>query len=247
MEIGSIRLRKPFYKNLEDTLEDSGITKRQLGYWRKQGLFEPELGVRSRFYTLGDIAYLVFLRRLIDELGLPIATVRHLTETARVERLVPSERMLLDIRDQRLLAPPDAFRHLMVHALASSDLDEIKRWFRTLALELLRQAAEVAPTAAVYAATKQDLHEQIDQIDLVARVSQVGNGKPTLEPSLPGDPELDADGLEKAEEWIEEQQRLSVPLRRAKARKEIEHSGDGWIVSPEQHIFEPQPVRTRAP
>lgn len=246
MEIGDVRLRKPFYKNLEDTLDDSGITKRQLGYWRKQGLFEPELGARSRFYTLGDIEYLVFLRRLIDELGLPIATVRHLIEATREERLRPSERMLLDIRDQRLLSPPDAFRHLMVHALASSDLDEIKRWFRTLALELLRQSAEATPTAAVYAATKQDLHEQIDQVDFLARVSRLGNDQLTLEPALPGDPELDGDGLEKAEEWFEEQQRLSVPLRRAKARKEIEHSGNGWIVSPERHIFEPQPVRTRA-
>ena len=44
IEIGELRLRKPFYKNLEDTLDDAGITKRQLGYWRKQGLFVPELG-----------------------------------------------------------------------------------------------------------------------------------------------------------------------------------------------------------
>jgi DNA-binding transcriptional MerR regulator len=247
VDIGSVRIRKPFYKNLEDTLDDAGITKRQLGYWRKQGLFVPELGPRSRFYTLGDIEYLVFLRRLIEELGLPVATVRRLIEVEDGRRLEPSERMLLDIRDGHLLSPRDAIRHLMIHALAGSGLEEIKHWFRMLALELLRQSAESAPTAGVYAATKQDLHEQLDEVDLLARITRLADGRLILDPGLPGDPELDAEGLEKAEGWIEEQEKLSVALMRARHREHAERTGSAWVVSPESHIFEPQPPMPRGP
>jgi DNA-binding transcriptional MerR regulator len=246
VEIGSVRLRKPFYKNLEDTLADAGIKKRQLSYWRKHGLFVPELGQGSRYYTLRDIEFLVFLRRLIDELGLPVATVRHLIDAVGGQRLQPSERMLLDIRDRRLLSPRDAIRHLMIHALASSDMDEIKNWFRMLAMELLRQSAEAAPTAGVYAATKQDLNDQLEQVDLLVRVSQMEDGRPTFEPALPGDPELDAVSLEKAQEWIDEREKLSIPLIRARSRTEHERSGSAWIETPESHIFEPQPSRRRS-
>src|SRR4051812_26065294 len=75
---GSEKKKKPFYRNVDDTLEDVGITQRQLGYWRKQGIFNPELGSKAKFFTEDDTKFLRFLKRLIDDLGLPVATVKRL-------------------------------------------------------------------------------------------------------------------------------------------------------------------------
>jgi DNA-binding transcriptional MerR regulator len=79
--------KKQPYLDTEDTLEEVDITRRQLTYWRDQGLIDPELGPTSKRYTERDIRLLKFLRRLIVEQGFPVELTRRIVESAIDEML----------------------------------------------------------------------------------------------------------------------------------------------------------------
>jgi DNA-binding transcriptional MerR regulator len=57
--------KKMPYLDIEDTLEEVGITRRQLNYWIEKELFTPELGADAKKFTARDIKLLKFARRLI--------------------------------------------------------------------------------------------------------------------------------------------------------------------------------------
>src|SRR3712207_3885013 len=105
----SIQARKPFYRNTQDTLEDVGISLRQLRYWQKQGLFEPELGPKTKYFTEDDTERLRFLKRLIheDELNLRVETVNKLIESLAVgwdELALSNYQAFIDIQNRKLVS-----------------------------------------------------------------------------------------------------------------------------------------------
>src|SRR5687768_11175339 len=117
--------KKPFYRNTEDTLEDVGITRRQMGHWRKAGIFDPELGPTTNFFTEGDTEHLRFLKRLIVDLNLPVGTVKELiasTEGKRKGRKAATPRYstFIDIENMRLMQPVDATNQMIAGTFAST-------------------------------------------------------------------------------------------------------------------------------
>lgn len=69
--------RQP-YLDIEDTIAEVDISRRQLGHWEAQGLIEPELGAGVNKFTVQDIRRLKALRRLIVEQKMPLAMVKEL-------------------------------------------------------------------------------------------------------------------------------------------------------------------------
>ena len=68
---------RAFYLDTDDTCEEVGITRRQLGYWENAGVFCPE--VRGK-YTDRDLRMLRVIRQLVVEYGVPITLMRELQQ-----------------------------------------------------------------------------------------------------------------------------------------------------------------------
>ena len=222
---GSEKKKKPFYRNVEDTLEDVGITQRQLGYWRKQGLFTPELGSKAKFFTEDDTARLRFLKRLIDDLGLPVATVKRLVSAATYSSedaesdpsLVwagpPHHHTFIDIENTRLVEPADAMHELVADAMAgrkSWRVEQLLEWTMLLAL---RSAWMSSPSLDVYEAHIKSLHDRLERIDLLSRLQREAA---QFWPKRSKDPDLTSDLID---ELTEEKKNLTSAMDAARQRE----------------------------
>ena len=220
------RTPKPFYKTKADALEDAGITPKQLRTWREEGLFTPELGLGTRYFTEGDVEQLRFLRRLIDELGLRIETVKQLLdglgERERALTRRPDAFVFLDLPTRRLLTRFSALHKLLTeakHELESgSGQDRMAEdWLLDVMLIRLHRLSVSGLSGShpgVYEAARDALLAQLKRMDLVARVhpryTVDGETYYVIDPPLATDPELNADELE--ELYKEQERRLVLPV-----------------------------------
>jgi DNA-binding transcriptional MerR regulator len=167
--------KKPFYRNTEDTLEDVGITRRQLDHWRKAGLFDPERGPGTKYFTEADTEHLRFLKRLIVDLKLPVGTVKELiasTEGKRKGRksATPRYSTFIDIENMKLMQPVDAANQMIADVVDGGHPAAIEKWFPVLALQIFRNLARTSKSSVVYEAHMKELLDQLARIDLMARM-----------------------------------------------------------------------------
>lgn len=189
----------PFYRNAADTLASVGITKRQLNYWRKAGLFHPELEGGDKF-TSDDTMQLYLLKALIVELGLPISTVQKLMPTGRTFRVFRNN-TYIDIHNIRLVTPGYAMGELMAQTVYEADQDQLLNWFKAIAAELLfKYRASSSPS--VYVTRKQELEGTLRKADQFLRIHRDEGGY-VLQPAYPGDPELTQDELQELDHELE--------------------------------------------
>lgn len=189
----------PFYRNAADTLTSIGITKRQLNYWRKAGLFHPELEGGDKF-TSDDTLQLYFLKALIVELGLPISTVKKLMPRGRTFRVFRNN-SYIDIRKIRLVTPSYAMGELMAQTVYESDQDQLLSWFRAIAAELLHKY-RASSSPSVYVTRKQELEATLRKADQFLRIHRDEGGY-VLKPAYPSDPELSQDELQELDQEME--------------------------------------------
>lgn len=212
---GARPTRKPFYKDRSDTLEEVGITQRQLNYWRAEGLFVPSLGPRSKYYTAQDIKRLLFLRRLIVELRLPIDTAKHLLVdqgTAPVEELG-----YLDLQHLRLMSPEDAVANLLAWAVAEEDSEIAQKCLDALVFDAFRRMAKGTRSAEVYSARRKEFYDHLLEIDRAARTwwdPEIDEW--ALRHRQPDDPTLGFEEYEVLDRWAT---RLDDPTKRLRARR----------------------------
>jgi DNA-binding transcriptional MerR regulator len=211
--------KKPFYRNTDDTLEDIGITRRQLGHWRKSGLFDPELGPTTKYFTEDDTEHLEFLKRLIVDLKLPVGTVKELiasTEGKRKGRksATPRYSTFIDIEKVRLMQPVDATNQMIADTFASTHPVDIEKWFSAIALQAFRNRARTSKSSVVYEAHMKAVFDQLSRIDLMARLDNTyepETGEPLFyfAPARESDPVLTN---EEAERLAEERERLDKTI-----------------------------------
>jgi DNA-binding transcriptional MerR regulator len=167
--------KKPFYRNAEDTLEDVGITQRQLGYWRKHGLFNPELGPKTKYFTEQDTDQLRFLKRLIVDLELPVDRVKILLDSINpnfVRWGATHIASFIDVENMRLIHPLTSISRLMGDAIARATPDDLEQWFYAITLHLFEEMASTSNTLEIYEARKKALLDQLNTVDLMARSFQ---------------------------------------------------------------------------
>jgi DNA-binding transcriptional MerR regulator len=209
---------KPYYRNVEDTLEDVGITQRQMGYWRKHGLFNPELGPKTRYFTQEDTERLRFLKQLIDDLGLPIDTVKHLIESVGEPYesigLTPTF-SYINVSEKKLVHPFSAIDYLMTEAVTGAPY-LIDNWFKIISLHILKRMANTSTTAQVHDAHLQELHGKIRHLDLMARLNK-RNDSYWFWPARDDDPKLTH---ELGERLLKERDELYGAIRRAEKRRD---------------------------
>jgi len=209
---------------VKDTLDDVGITQRQLGYWQKQGLFTPELGETTKFYTEGDTKQLGFLKRLIVDLGLPVATVQRLVSSAQADIEADTDgwlgsvdmRTFIDIANTRLVEPADAMHELVADAMVGAKSWRVERLLQPTMLLALRSAWMRSPNLDVYEAHIKSLHDRLERIDLLSRFQIDADGQVRFWPKRNTDPDLTAEDIERL---AKEKRSLESDLHAARSRK----------------------------
>ena len=197
----------PFYKNLRDTLEEVGITRRQLTYWKKEELIWFDLDDGKRF-TRFDLYRLHALKRLIVDYKLSIDTVKRLMgDTPRVNWM---NGRFIDLEEGRLLEDTDLpIAFLDQVALQPTGIDE----HLLLSLVFLQLRSYRKHIPAVYQALRDELFQQLRQMDYMARIRHDVFPQPepddnamtgevpaerhiySLSPSLPDDPTFNQEAL----------------------------------------------------
>lgn len=190
--------KRPFYRNAEDTIADVGISQRQLGYWRKQGLFKPELGSKTKYFTEADTDHLRFLKDLIVGLGLPISTVQELIATASyfydensIFSMPPTSQTFIDVRRAELVYPPDALNKLIAEDLGAAQAWKLRGLLKTILVLVLRR--EASANRDVYEAHLKTIHDLVEHADLLARIRQNDDESLYFWPKRHEDPELTED------------------------------------------------------
>jgi DNA-binding transcriptional MerR regulator len=217
--MGNGSTKKPFYRNTEDTLEDVKITRRQLGYWRKEGLFAPELGPRAKFFTRADTEQLRFLKQLIEGLGLPIATVKRLIDSVDESELLletVKDMTFIDIYKSSLVSPHDAMSVLIVEAIAGSSRPTVDHWFMVLALQKFIAMALSSATPEVYEAQKKAFFDRFERLDLLARLTKDHDGEYVFRPARDNDPLLSNDLFD---QLVKEKELFEAEVDKARMRQ----------------------------
>ncbi len=192
--------KKVPYLDTEDTLEEVGISRRQLNYWREKGLFTPEFGDDAKKFTEKDIKLLKFARRLIVEQGFPVEIAKRFIDAAQTSR--PWEKadlqdfQYLDITSGALLTKASINYDLWMEFLATADEREAEERLYDLALLVFRLARLPYKDGAAFATRLDEIVKQIRNLAFVARV-QWG--------PIPGEkePRFYLDPLVTGEKWEE--------------------------------------------
>jgi DNA-binding transcriptional MerR regulator len=184
-----------------------GITRRQLGHWRKSGLFDPELGPTTKYFTEADTEQLQFLKSLIHELKLPVEKVNQLiTSTQGKRKGLARNATFIDIKNMKLMTPMAAVNQMLADALTDTGYDSpaMHRWFEAIALRIFHYWSLTSNTF-VYEAHMKSLLDQLVRIDRMARMQyeeldpEDGSPNPTFHfsPARENDPDLTLEGAER--------------------------------------------------
>jgi len=222
---------KPFYKDRKDTLEDAGISEKQLRTWREAGLFKSDLGIGTRHFTARDIAKLKFLKRLIDDLELKVPVVQRLLQSMDKTDLLnwaaPWRCSYIDVTAGTLVTPKSALRQILSAMLQASTGSEISNlsqfddFLRGLLLIRFKVMANHHSSPALYKAAREEFLSQIPHIDRLARVYDAVAFMEAAEESTPLD----------LSPYLQEDSGLSPDYMRNLA-KESKKMFDEWNINP---------------
>jgi DNA-binding transcriptional MerR regulator len=187
------------YLDTEDTLEEVGITRRQLNYWRGKGLVTPELGADAKRFTEKDVRLLKFLRRLIVDQGFPVEIAKRIIENTRASRPWEDPQFdefeYLDLQTGALYTKKLLDGVVWSEFVATAEVDGV--WWRLTDLALLyfRLLRLEFPAAADYERERQKVLDEIRGLEFAARIEWTGQpGKDEVRaqvaPSLDGDEEF---------------------------------------------------------
>lgn len=169
------------YLDANDTIEEVGITRRQLKYWEDKDLLKPELGKGGGRYTEKDLVQLRMIKRLIVDEHFPLEFTRRLLSgnllseededisTADDRRLQYLNR-LLDIDTGEVLTREQMFERLWGEFGATADAEKIEEHFYQLALLLYRLSRGSPRRAAYFERRMEDFEMDLHELTVVARV-----------------------------------------------------------------------------
>jgi DNA-binding transcriptional MerR regulator len=202
------------YFDIEDTIAEVGISRRQLGHWQDQGLLRPELGQGTNKYTVTDIRRLKALKHLIVERRLPISLVKELVEGG-AEYGIHLTKLLLetaalfnedgsslkgkvyDFDEGELSGKYEFSNRLWTDFQAISREEVVERTLYDLTLLLFRIVRDRLRRPAAFAERRDEILRELSTLADVARVEVIAwTGQPEdtsyyLHPSLEEDEGLD--------------------------------------------------------
>jgi DNA-binding transcriptional MerR regulator len=182
--------RKAFYLDIKDTIEEVGISRRQLGHWQDQGLISPELGPEAKRYTESDIARLKILKQLVVDQRLPIPFVKELVEgSPAFGWMSAGSTVLLDLDRNQLIPRDELSRELWDEFLAAAPEAELEERLYDLGLILSRVLRTKNRSDATYSARRSEIMRVFNGFDFVGRIEWVcdenGNeAHPQVDPFL---------------------------------------------------------------
>jgi DNA-binding transcriptional MerR regulator len=188
-------IKKTPYLDTEDTLEEVGISRRQLNYWREKELFTPEYGQDAKKFTEKDIKILRFARRLIVEQQFPVEVAKRLIDAVTSADSWWDGRDLedfqyLDIKTGTLLSKESIESQLWAEFGATATEWELEHRLDSLALLLFRAIRSNRRTPAAYSERRDEIFRSMHQWDISARLMWGPEpGEP--EPHVYLDPKLD--------------------------------------------------------
>ncbi len=180
-------VRKIPYFDIEDTIAEVEISRRQLSHWLDQGLLKRELASDTNKFTVTDIRRLKALKHLIVDQKLPIPLVKELVEGG-VEHGVTLARLFIETTalfsgDQlaligkvfdfdagKLVDKKDLFHHMWYESTARASEQQLERNMYDFALLLFRVVRSRLRTPAAFAERRDEILSEISQLADVARV-----------------------------------------------------------------------------
>jgi DNA-binding transcriptional MerR regulator len=191
--------RQPSFTR-KDALEEAGITARQESYWRKAGLFTPELG--GGRYSEQDIQRLRLIKRLVEVMGVKVSVAQRLIESMSANRRAQSQEWLyaryIDVVRLTFVDPHLTISSLIEEVSRTDDTSVIEKWLLHLAYLRFRQLARTDRSPELYQVRRNLLVKEIMRLDQVARAvyDRDENGERVyMSPTLPEDADL-------TENWI---------------------------------------------
>ncbi len=201
--------KKTPYLDTEDTLDEVGITRRQLNYWRAKGLLVPEYGEAAKRFTEKDIRLLKFARRLIVEQGFPVEIAKRFIEATRASRPWEEPELgefaYLDLDSGTLYTKASLGANLWFEFGATSNDLELESRLYDIALLIFRVLRLKYPDAEDYEKKRDTILRQISNWEQVARcewkaLPDEDQPRLHLEPLLDGETSLTAYRME---DWFE--------------------------------------------
>ncbi len=204
--------RTPYF-DIEDTIAEVGITRRQLGHWESLGLMQSELGPESKKYTVQDIRRLKALRHLIVDQKLPIPLVKEIV-SGGIQHGVSFSRLLaetaalftepstdladyaLDFESKRLSKRSDLADTWWNEHFALATEREVERKVYDLVLLLFRIVQTRLTTPAAFEERRDEILRELADLSDTSRVQvlRVGPESGDLDfyrwPELRGEPPL---------------------------------------------------------
>ena len=200
--------KKPPYLDTEDTLEEVGISRRQLNYWLEKELFTPELGDDAKKFTEKDIKVLKFAQRLIVEQQFPVEVVKRFIDAATSansgwQGIDLEDFQYLDVKSGTLLSKKSLESILWGEFGASASEQEAEARLYDLMLLLFRLVRSTRPSPAAYNERREEILRQLYAWEMAARLVW-GPTSYNPEPHIHVDPELENElaGLARPEKWV---------------------------------------------
>ena len=199
--------KKTPYLDTEDTLEEVGITRRQLNYWREKELFTPELGSEAKKFTEKDIKLLKFAQRLIVEQQFPVEVVKRFIDAATSansgwQGIDLEDFQYLDVKSGNLLSMKSLDSILWGEFGASANEQEVESRLYDLMLLLFRLVRSTRPSPAAYNERREQILRELYAWEMAARLS-FGPTRENPEPHVHVDPELDSELIHlNREQWL---------------------------------------------
>jgi len=200
--------KKTPYLDTEDTLEEVGISRRQLNYWREKELFTPELGSDAKKFTERDIKLLKFAQGLIVEQQFPVEVAKRLIDAATSansgwQDIELENFQYLDVKSGTLLSKKALESILWGEFGASANELEVESRLYDLMLLLFRLVRSTRPSPAAYNERREEILGQLYAWEMAARLVW-GPTSDNSEPHVHVDPKLENEltGLARPEKWV---------------------------------------------
>lgn len=214
----AFEVRKVPYFDIEDTITEVGISRRQLGHWQEQGLLKRELETGPNKYTVTDIRRLKALKHLVVDQRLPISLVKELVEggveygTNLTKILMETSALfndngsnlkgkMFDFDDGELVDKTKMFHRLWYESIAVGSELQIERHVYESLLLLFRVIRIRLRKPAAFAERRDEILAEVSTLADVARVEITvwGDGPNDLlynwNPSFPEEGDLTEDTL----------------------------------------------------
>jgi DNA-binding transcriptional MerR regulator len=192
--------KKTPYLDTEDTLEEVGISRRQLNYWREKVLFTPEFGTDAKKFTEKDVKILKFARRLIVDQQFPVEVAKRLIDAVTSadswwDGIDLEDFQYLDVKSGTLLSKESIESRLWAEFGATAKEWELEQRLHSLALILFRTIRTNRQTPAAYKERRDEIFRSLHSQDVSARLTwgqEPGEPQPHvhLDPSLDEAPTL---------------------------------------------------------